>query len=103
MTPSKIGEMTVPVIDSTKIAKHNNINMISCGGQVSVPLAYTIGKLYNNIDYLEVVSSIASKSAGPATRINIDEYIYTTELALKKYSGSKETKVILILKNMLKS
>ena len=58
--------------------------MVTCGGQASIPIANAIGKTQKNIEYIEVVSSIASKSAGPATRLNLDEYISTTEEGLKK-------------------
>lgn len=96
MTPSKVGKITVPAIDSDKEFPQN-VNMISCGGQASIPLAHLISKTHEEIEYIEVVSSIASKSAGPATRINLDEYIETTEAALRSYTGCKNTKVILIL------
>ncbi|MFN5848159.1 MAG: acetaldehyde dehydrogenase (acetylating), partial [Chitinophagales bacterium] len=74
-----------------------NINMITCGGQASIPIAYLIGKLHKDIEYIEVVSSIASKSAGPATRLNLDEYIETTELGVKLFSNAKNAKAILNL------
>jgi acetaldehyde dehydrogenase len=71
--------------------------MITCGGQASIPVAYAIGQTQSDVDYVEVVSSIASRSAGPATRQNLDEYIKTTEDGLKKFSGAKRTKAILNL------
>lgn len=97
MTPSKIGEMMVPAIDGHQKIHAHNINMISCGGQASIPIAHAIGKAHANVEYIEVVSSIASKSAGPATRINLDEYIETTEAGVRKYSGCQLAKSILIL------
>lgn len=97
MTPSKIGEMMVPAIDGDHRIQKDNINMISCGGQASIPLAHVIGKTHSNVEYIEVVSSIASKSAGPATRINLDEYIETTEAGVRKYSGCGNAKSIIIL------
>jgi acetaldehyde dehydrogenase len=97
LTPAKIGPMCIPSVNSGDCLNEVNINMVSCGGQASIPIAVAISNTHNNIDYIEVVSSIASKSAGPATRLNLDEYIKTTELGLKNFSGAKKTKTILIL------
>ena len=97
MTPSKIGDMCVPSINIEEGSKARNINMITCGGQASVPIVYAIAAVHKDIDYVEVVSHIASRSAGPATRINMDEYIDTTEAAVMKFSGAKRAKVILTL------
>ena len=77
--------------------KHSNINMITCGGQASIPIAYAIGKTQSQIDYIEVISSIASRSAGPATRINLDEYIHTTEMGIRQFSNAERSKAILNL------
>ncbi len=71
------------------------VNLITCGGQASLPLAYALKQAVDEIDYLEVVSAIASRSAGIATRENIDEYMTTTEYALAKFSDAKKTKAIL--------
>jgi acetaldehyde dehydrogenase len=71
--------------------------MVTCGGQSSVPIAYAISKAHEKVNYIEIVSSIASRSAGPATRINIDEYIETTENALEKFSGCTRAKAIIVL------
>ncbi len=97
MTPAKIGIMCIPAVNLDEAIKHQNINMVTCGGQASTPIAYVIGKELKNIEYIEVVSSIASRSAGPATRANLDEYIETTEAAIKKFAGAKTTKAILNL------
>ena len=99
MTPAKIGQMCVPAINSDQILDDHcsNINMITCGGQASIPIANAISAVHNNIDYIEVASSIASRSAGPATRANLDEYIETTEQALLKFSHAQKAKAILIL------
>jgi acetaldehyde dehydrogenase (acetylating) len=97
MTPSRIGEMIIPAINIDQASKHQNVNMVSCGGQASLPLAYAIAKTQKNIEYIEVVSSIASKSAGLATRANIDEYIHTTEDALRTFTKCPVAKAILIL------
>ena len=97
LTPAKIGPMCVPSVNALDCLKEPNINMVSCGGQASIPISKAIANVHSNIQYLEVVSSIASKSAGPATRINLDEYIKTTEMGLKRFSKAKQTKAILIL------
>jgi len=99
MTPAKLGALCVPAINAAEcIADGNrNLNMITCGGQVSIPIAYAISQVHQNIEYIEVASSIASRSAGPATRANLDEYVETTQDALKKFTGAKRAKAILIL------
>jgi acetaldehyde dehydrogenase len=97
LTPSRVGAMVVPAVGLHYCENNRNVNMISCGGQASIPIAYLIGKTHHKVHYVEVVSSIASKSAGPATRINMDEYIETTEAAIRLYSGAVSSKVILIL------
>lgn len=97
MTPSNIGTKIIPAVNVRDIEENKNINMVSCGGQASIPLIYAIATVQTGIEYIEVVSSISSKSAGPGTRINIDEYIENTEEAIRIYSGCKNAKVILIL------
>lgn len=97
MTPAKIGLMSVPSVNLVNCLNEFNVNMVTCGGQVSIPVAYAIGQTQTDVDYVEVVSSIASRSAGPATRQNLDEYIKTTEDGLKEFSGATRTKAILNL------
>jgi acetaldehyde dehydrogenase (acetylating) len=99
MTPAKLGDLCVPAINGEDCLKTGatNINMITCGGQASIPIAYALSQVHPKIEYIEVASSIASRSAGPATRLNLDEYIETTQQALMKFTGAKKTKAILIL------
>ena len=99
LTPARVGSMCVPAVNPGDLAGSSvkNVNMVTCGGQASIPLAYAIGQSQKNVEYIEVVSSIASRSAGPATRANLDEYIHTTEEGLKEFSGAKRTKTILNL------
>lgn len=99
MTPAKLGDLCVPALatGSWVSDKVSNVNMITCGGQTTVPIAAALARVHDNIDYIEVASSIASLSAGPATRQNLDEYVNTTEEALRKFSGAKRSKAILIL------
>lgn len=97
LTPAPIGLMTVPSVNGEIAQNILNLNMITCGGQASVPIAHAFGKVEAGISYVEVVSSIASKSAGPATRRNLDEYIRTTEAGVIKFSGAEGAKAILNL------
>jgi len=97
LTPAKIGELCVPLINDDLIVTNNNVNMITCGGQSSIPLLHLVSKHCDSLEYIEIVSQISSKSAGMATRINIDEYINTTEKAIIKFTKTKKCKVILNL------
>ncbi|MGA9046340.1 acetaldehyde dehydrogenase (acetylating) [Sulfuricurvum sp.] len=97
LTPAKLGLLTIPSVNLSEALKYDNLNMITCGGQASIPIAHAISQTEKNIEYIELVSTIASKSAGPGTRANIDEYIETTEKALSHFTGCKNVKVILNL------
>jgi len=97
LTPAKLGPFCIPAINLEDTIGELNVNMITCGGQASIPLAWVIGQTQKNVEYVEVVSTIASKSAGPATRLNLDEYIETTEKGVQMYSGCPKTKAILNL------
>jgi acetaldehyde dehydrogenase (acetylating) len=97
MTPAKIGQMCVPAVNLQQCLDLMNVNMITCGGQASIPLAYAIAQVNKDVEYIETVSSIASRSAGPATRINLDEYLSTTENGLQLFSNCEHTKAILNL------
>jgi acetaldehyde dehydrogenase len=97
LTPAKIGRRCVPAVNLDECLDLPNVNMITCGGQASIPLAHAIAQANPNLEYIETVSSIASRSAGPATRINLDEYLLTTETGLSFFSSCKRTKAILNL------
>ncbi len=97
LTPSKVGKMCVPAVNLDACMECDNVNMVSCGGQVSIPLAHVLGRLHHGLEYVEVVSTIASRSAGQATRINMDEYVMTTEQGLLAFSGASRRKAILNL------
>ena len=97
MTPAKVGRMCVPAVNLDECVDLPNVNMVTCGGQASIPLAYAISQANTGVRYIETVSSIASRSAGPATRINLDEYLDTTESGLKAFSECDFTKAILNL------
>jgi len=97
MTPSNLGQMCVPAVNLADGLRHHNVNMVTCGGQATVPIAHVIGQVHGVVPYIEVVSQIASRSAGPATRINLDEYIENTERAVREFSGCERSKAILNL------
>jgi len=97
LTPAKVGPLCVPSINPEIILTEQNVNMITCGGQASMPMLNLISKYCDNLEYIEVVSQIASKSAGMATRINIDSYIHTTERAIREFTNCNNCKVILNL------
>jgi len=94
MTPSKIGHMCVPNINCACLSDVKNVNMITCGGQVSIPMLHYMASL-GEVSYAEVVTQISSQSAGMATRINVDKYIETTENAITRLIGIPKCKVIL--------
>ena len=92
LTPSNIGDFYIPNITEINT---KNINMVTCGGQISIPIIKYFNENLNDITYVEVVTQINSESAGIATRINIDKYIETTELAIYKITNVCNNKVIL--------
>ncbi len=94
MTPARQGKLCVPVINGAECLAESNVN---CGGQATVPIASAILRAHPETSYIEVVSSIASKSAGPGTRANIDEFTQTTREALRLFTGVEKTKVIINL------
>jgi acetaldehyde dehydrogenase len=95
LTPASVGILCVPTLNEDAALVHNNINMITCGGQASLPLIAAIHRVHSDIDYIEVVSSIAAKSAGAATRLNLDQYLNTTEQAIKTFTDCTNVKAIL--------
>jgi acetaldehyde dehydrogenase (acetylating) len=99
MTPAKIGNVYIPNVLGVKSKNEQrfvNLNLVTCGGQSSAPLVHGLSEILK-ISRVEIASNIASLSAGPATRANIDEYIDTTEKVLSTVSGAAETKAILVL------
>ncbi len=97
MTPSRIGKMCIPIINMEEGLKEKNINMITCGGQATTPIIAAIMKVHPKIKYVEIVSSISSKSAGIGTRDNIDEYTQTTSEGIIHFTKVKDAKTIIIL------
>jgi acetaldehyde dehydrogenase len=97
LTPSRLGYMCVPALNLEIALTKENVNLVTCGGQTLIPIAKAIMDVHPETKYIEFVGSIASKSAGPGTRANIEEYIITTTSALKEFSGVPQAKAILIL------
>lgn len=97
LTPSGIGSYYIPYIDGNKKINSNCFNLITCGGQSSIPIIYEISKQIKKINYVEIVSAISSKSAGLATRQNVDEYLNITSRAVTNYTKINNVKVILNL------
>lgn len=97
LTPSKKGKMCIPAINLNECLDEQEVSLITCGGQATVPLAYAISQVHSNVDYFEIVATIASLSAGPGTRNNIDEFTQTTSEALRFFTGVKSSKAIIIL------
>ena len=96
LTPASIGPFCVPVVNLDDHLDSPNLNMVTCGGQATVPIVAAIGKS-GIVSYAEIVSSISAKSAGPGTRANIDEFIETTATALRVVGGAQRGKAVMIL------
>ena len=95
MTPAKLGATCCPVVNLDHCLGADNINMISCGGQASMPICYAFKQANPYLEYIEIVSTISSASAGPGTRRNISQYITSTQQAISSVLGIKAVKVII--------
>ncbi|MCI0394955.1 MAG: acetaldehyde dehydrogenase (acetylating), partial [Chloroflexi bacterium] len=96
LTPAARGPYVVPPVNLEAHAGEPNVNLITCGGQATIPLVYAVSRL-TPVAYAEVVSTIASLSAGPGTRQNIDEFTFTTARGLEAIGGAQRGKAIIIL------
>lgn len=96
MTPAAVGPYVVPCVNLETLSDEMNFNMVTCGGQATVPIAYAINRAADS-EYTEIISCISSKSAGPGTRANIDEFTETTSKALETVGGADKGKAIIIL------
>jgi acetaldehyde dehydrogenase len=96
LTPAAIGPYLVPVVNMDAHITTSNLNMVSCGGQATVPIVAAVRQVVP-VHYAEIISTIASKSAGPGTRANIDEFTQTTARAIEKVGGAAKGKAIIIL------
>jgi acetaldehyde dehydrogenase len=96
LTPASIGPFCVPVVNLDEHLDAPNLNMVTCGGQATVPIVAAVAQS-GIVSYAEIISSISSKSAGPGTRANIDEFTETTATALKVVCGAQHSKAVMIL------
>jgi acetaldehyde dehydrogenase len=96
LTPAALGPFVVPVVNLDKHLDAPDMNMVTCGGQATIPIVNAIGKV-TPVLYAEIVASISSKSAGPGTRANIDEFTMTTAHGLEQVGGALHAKAMIIL------
>ena len=98
LTPAAIGPLCVPPVNLREHADkvEMNVNMISCAGQATIPIVNAVARV-QSVDYAEIIASLSSKSVGPGTRANLDEFTYTTSNALEKVGGAKKGKALAII------
>ncbi len=96
LTPAAIGPYTIPVVNLDDNLDAPNINMVTCGGQATVPIIAAVSQV-TPVHYAEIIASISSKSAGPGTRANIDEFTETTSKAMQVVGGAAVGKAIIVL------
>lgn len=96
LTPAAIGPYVIPVVNGEDKLGEDNVNMVTCGGQATIPIVAAVSQVAD-VHYGEIVASIASKSAGPGTRANIDEFTQTTSAGIEKIGGATKGKAIIIL------
>jgi acetaldehyde dehydrogenase len=96
LTPAAIGPYCIPVVNGAVHADAPNVNMVTCGGQATIPMVAAVSRVAE-VYYAEIVASIASKSAGPGTRANIDEFTETTSQAIVAVGGARHGKAIIVL------
>jgi acetaldehyde/propanal dehydrogenase len=98
LTPAAIGPYCVPPVNLSEHVgtREMNVNMVSCGGQATIPIVAAVSRV-QKVDYAEIVATVSSRSAGPGTRKNIDEFTRTTASGLERVGGAKRGKAIIIL------
>jgi acetaldehyde/propanal dehydrogenase len=98
LTPAAIGPFCVPTVNLAEAvaAKAMNVNMVTCGGQATIPLVAAVSRV-QAVEYGEIVATVSSKSAGPGTRKNIDEFTRTTAAGIERVGGAKSGKAIIVI------
>jgi acetaldehyde dehydrogenase len=96
MTPAAVGPYVVPCCNLDKVQDADDFNMVTCGGQATIPIVNAINAV-SDVEYAEIVASISSKSAGPGTRASIDEFTQTTRKGLEIIGGADRARAIIIL------
>jgi acetaldehyde dehydrogenase len=96
LTPAAIGPFVVPAVNMTRVSGQRNLNMVTCGGQATIPVVAAMAGV-TDVHYAEIVASISSRSAGPGTRANIDEFTDTTARAIEIVGGATRGKAIIVL------
>ena len=96
LTPAACGPYVIPPVNLTEHIDEPNLNMVTCGGQATIPMVYAVSRV-TSVAYAEVVATVASTSAGPGTRNNIDEFTRTTSEAVRVLGGAERGKAIIIL------
>ncbi|MFG1229962.1 acetaldehyde dehydrogenase (acetylating) [Xanthobacter wiegelii] len=97
LTPAAIGPYTVPPVNLDDHLDQPNVNMVTCGGQATIPMVHAVRRVSRALPYAEIVASISSKSAGPGTRANIDEFTQTTARAIETVGGAARGKAVIVL------
>jgi acetaldehyde dehydrogenase len=96
LTPAKYGPLVVPPVNGGDHTDAPNVNLITCGGQATVPMVHAVNRVVD-VPYAEIISSVSSVSAGPGTRQNIDEFTRVTSAALEVVGGADHGKAIMVL------
>ncbi len=97
LTPAAIGPYCVPVVNMSEHLDEANVNMVTCGGQATIPMVYAVKRVSESVPYAEIIASVSSRSAGPGTRANIDEFTQTTARGIEIVGGAENGKAIIIL------